>query len=195
LETGNSKIENGKAKMDKPTSATTVSLRAEPAGGAGIRDPQMENEDSKTENGIAKMETGKSKIQGDGLTPSPIKDFKDLEVWKAARGLRRQMYKLANGLPDIEKFGLANQIRRAAGSVTANIAEGYGRFGYQENIQFCRQARGSVYELRDQLTTCEDESYITLAESRRLEAEALRVIRLLNGYLRATMARKAKSEE
>jgi len=128
-------------------------------------------------------------------TMSPIKDLKDLAVWKAARDLQHQMYKLAKGLPDIEKFGLANQIRRAAASVTANIAEGYGRFGYQENIQFCRQARGSLYELRDQLTTCVDESYVTSADAKGLEAEALRVIRLLNGYLRATIARKAQSEK
>jgi len=142
------------------------------------------------------METGKSKVGSDGVTTmSPIKDFKDLEVWKVARDLRHQMYKLAKGLPDIERFGLANQIRRAAASVTANIAEGYGRFGYQENIQFCRQARGSVYELRDQLTTCADESYVSSADAKHLEAEALRVIRLLNGYLRATMARKAQSEQ
>jgi four helix bundle protein len=123
-----------------------------------------------------------------------IRDFKDLEVWRAARTLRKEFYKLARLLPDVEKFGLANQIRRAATSVTANIAEGYGRFGYQENIQSCRQARGSVYELRDHLTTCVDESYVALAEARRLDAEALRVTRLINGYLRSTLARKAKHE-
>jgi len=77
-----------------------------------------------------------------------IRDFKDLEVWRAARALRTEIYRLAGSLPDFEKFGLASQLRRAAASVTANIAEGYGRFGYQENIQLCRQARGSVYELR-----------------------------------------------
>jgi four helix bundle protein len=142
------------------------------------------------------MEAASPKARNSGVTTiSSIKDFKDLDVWKAARDLRHEMYKLAKGLPDTEKFGLANQIRRAAASITANIAEGYGRFGYQENIQFCRQARGSQYELRDHLTTCADESYIALAEANRLEAEALRVVRLLNGYLRSTMARKAQSEE
>jgi hypothetical protein len=56
-----------------------------------------------------------------------ITDFKDLEVWKVARELRSAIYGLARLLPDFEKYGLACQLRRAATSVTANIAEGYGR--------------------------------------------------------------------
>jgi four helix bundle protein len=123
----------------------------------------------------------------------PIKDFKDLEVWKAARGLRHEMYKLAKALPDIEKFGLASQIRRAAISVTANIAEGFGRFGYQENAQMCRQARGSLYELRDHLTTCQDEEYVKAEDIARLEELAHSVGRLLNGYLRSTLAMKREA--
>lgn len=77
-------------------------------------------------------------------TGKKITDFTDLDVWKAARELRRECSALARRLPDIEKFGLGSQMRRAATSVTANIAEGYGRFGFQENVQMCRQARGSV---------------------------------------------------
>jgi hypothetical protein len=73
-----------------------------------------------------------------------IRDFKDLEAWRFARELRREIYKLAKSLPELERFGLANQLRRGAISVTTNVAEGFGRFGYQENAQFCRQARGSM---------------------------------------------------
>jgi four helix bundle protein len=124
------------------------------------------------------------------MIANSIRDFKDLQVWKAARELRREAYELAEALPDYEKFGLAGQIRRAATSVTANIAEGFGRFGYQENAQMCRQARGSLYELRDHLTTCVDEGYINLAEGKRLDALAQTVARLLNGYLRSTLALK-----
>lgn len=120
----------------------------------------------------------------------PIKDFKDLEVWKAARELRHEMYKLSKSLPDLEKFGLADQIRRAAASVTANIAEGFGRYGYQEKAQMCRQARGSLYELRDHLTTCVDEEYMTPPEGERLDALAVSVTRLLNAYLRSTLTMK-----
>jgi four helix bundle protein len=120
-----------------------------------------------------------------------IRDFKDLEVWQAAREFRTEMYKVARTLPDFEKFALATQIRRAASSVTANIAEGFGRFGYQENAQFCRQARGSLFELRDHLTTCIDQEYINLKEGQKLEAMAQRVAQILNGYLRSTLALKA----
>ena len=119
-----------------------------------------------------------------------VKDFTDLEVWKAAREMRRQIYPLAKRLPEFEKFGLAAQLRRAAVSVTANLAEGCGRFGYQENVQFCRQSRGSIYELRDHVITCVDEDFIGKDEGTRMDAMLQRVAMLLNGYLRATLARK-----
>ena len=139
------------------------------------------------------METGRPQ-NADALKASgSIKDFKNLEVWKAARQLRREAYKLVTALPDFEKFGLAGQIRRAATSVTANIAEGFGRFGCQENAQMCRQARGSLYELRDHLTTCVDEGSLGHAEGEKLDAMAQSVARLLNGYLRSTLALKRLS--
>ena len=123
-----------------------------------------------------------------------ITDFKDLEVWRAARVLRSEMYRVAGSLPDFEKFGLASQLRRAATSVTPNIAEGFGRFGYQENIQFCRQARGSIFELRDNLTTCVDQGYLELSEAKRLDSMAQRVAQILNGYLRSTLKLKMQKE-
>ena len=128
-----------------------------------------------------------------GARKSGIKDFKDLEVWKAARELRMAVYRVARRLPDFEKYGLASQIRRATTSVTANIAEGYGRYSYQENAQFCRQARGSLYELRDHLSTCADERYIGDQESVELERLAYRVIQLINGYIRSTVALRARA--
>ena len=105
--------------------------------------------------------------------------------------MRTAIYALARLLPDFEKYGLASQLRRAATSVTANIAEGYGRYSYQENAQFCRQARGSLYELRDHLTTCADEHYLSADKSADLDRLALRVIQLFNGYIRSTLALKA----
>ena len=130
-----------------------------------------------------------------GEARRPIRDFKDLDVWKAARELRKEIYKVTETLPEVERFALASQLRRAATSVTANIAEGYGRFGYQENAQHCRQARGSVYEIRDHLTTCVDEGYLSQEEGNRLEKMSLRVIQFLNGYLRATLALKKSAAD
>jgi len=131
-------------------------------------------------------------VVGTAAKPS-ISDFKDLEVWKVARELRTAIYRVARLLPDFEKYGHASQLRRAATSVTANIAEGYGRYSYQENAQFCRQARGSLYELRDHLTTCADEHYLSEGRSVELERLAHRVIQLINGYIRSTLALRAAS--
>jgi len=88
-----------------------------------------------------------------------------------------------------------HKCRRAAVSVTANIAEGFGRYSYQENIQFCRQSRGSVYELRDHFTTALDPGYITKEQYSILERQAISVIKLINGYIRSTKERKAKPSE
>jgi four helix bundle protein len=119
-----------------------------------------------------------------------VKDFKDLAVWQVARELRKEVYALSRTLPDFEKYGLGNQLRPAATSITANIAEGFGRFSYQENVQFCRQARGSLFELADHLTTCVDEQYLSGEEGKRLEALIQRVGQILNGYIRSTIALK-----
>ena len=71
-------------------------------------------------------------------------DFRDLEVWKKCKELRQKNWELCKQFPKEEKFRLSDQMIRASRSATACIAEGYGRFHYQENIQFCRQARGSL---------------------------------------------------
>jgi four helix bundle protein len=120
-----------------------------------------------------------------------ISDFTDLDTWKHARRLRQEVYRTAANFPAHEKYGLSSQIKRAASSVTANLAEGYGRYSYQENVQFCRQSRGSLYELRDHLTTALDAGYIQQEKYEQLEAIAMSAIKLVNGYIRATRNLKA----
>jgi len=73
---------------------------------------------------------------------------------------------------------------RASRSATACIAEGYGRFHYQENIQFCRQARGSLYELLDHLDTAHASNYMDSSQMEKLTAEVKTAIRVLNGYIK-----------
>ena len=109
--------------------------------------------------------------------------FEDLEVWKTARGLRISISVLTKSFPVEEKYKLADQLLRSSRSITANISEGYGRFHYQENIQFCRQARGSLMETLDHLICALDEKYIdeTQLDSFRKQYESL--IKLLNGYI------------
>jgi four helix bundle protein len=91
--------------------------------------------------------------------------------------------RLVKTFPQEEKFRLVDQIVRSSISVTANVAEGYGRYHYQENIQYCRQARGSLLELLDHLCVVLDEQYIPLNLFNDLKAETFRVIKILNGYI------------
>jgi four helix bundle protein len=89
------------------------------------------------------------------------KDFTTLIAWKKARLVRKFFYtEVITLLPSDEKYNLGAQIRRASISVTANIAEGYGRFHYKEGMQFYRIARGSLYELKDHLISCNELEYI-----------------------------------
>src|SRR6187455_847057 len=97
--------------------------------------------------------------------------FEDLDVYKVAREFRKQMYRVAKALPEIEKFALANQIRRAAVSLTNNIAEGHGRFHYLDQVKFTLQSRGSLEELIDDLNICEDQKYCSEAEIASLKKE------------------------
>lgn len=121
-----------------------------------------------------------------------IRSFEDLECWKVGAELRRFVSQLVKTFPKEEQFDLTSQMKRASRSVTHNIAEGYGRFHYQENIQFCRQARGSLYELSDQFIVAFDEKYITNEELIKGKEQINKSLALLNGYIKYLM--KAKNE-
>ena len=139
---------------------------------------------------MTKLETRNSKIvEPSPSSAGPVKDFTDLDVWKLARQLRQAIFSITRSFPGEEKYVLTSQLRRAAMSITANIAEGFGRFSYRENIQFCRQARGSVFEVRDHLTSALDAGYLPAKEAAEMDASAQRVIQVLNGYIRATQKR------
>jgi len=75
-------------------------------------------------------------------------------------------------------------MRRASRSATHNIAEGYGRFHFKENRQFCRQSRGSLYELLDQLIASNDDQIITNEEYIVVKTKIDIAITILNGYIR-----------
>jgi four helix bundle protein len=113
-----------------------------------------------------------------------VKTFEDLEVWKVCREFRRGVSNLAKAFPANERYRLADQLIRAARSVTANIAEGYGRFHYQENIQFMRQARGSLFEVLDHLTVAYDAEYLDDQTFQTYRDQTLRAVRIVNGLLR-----------
>jgi four helix bundle protein len=100
------------------------------------------------------------------------------------------MYAVARKLPDFEKYELGRQIRRAAVSLTNNIAEGHGRYHYPDEIKFQIQSRGSLAELVDDLNVCQDEDYRPASEIAELKERAKEVQGLLNGYIRFLRARK-----
>jgi len=116
--------------------------------------------------------------------------FGDLEVWKSCRELRNRLNHITKEFSSEEKYRLTDQIKRASRSVTANIAEGYGRFHYQENIQFCRQARGSLYEILDHLICALDEQYIDNNIFDTCKADLEKCVALLNGYILYLKRRK-----
>ena len=111
------------------------------------------------------------------------------------RELRQKVYDLTRRFPVDERHVPIAQIRRAAISVTANIAEGYGRFSCQENMRFCRHARASAYEVRDHLIAALDAGHIPQSGWKETEALAQRVILMLNGYLRAICEPQVTSKQ
>ena len=120
--------------------------------------------------------------------------FEDLEVWQQAREFRNKISELTDSFPEKEKYKLSDQILRASRSVTANIAEGYGRFHYQENVQFARQARGSLYETLDHLTVARDEGYIQEDTFQEFKSEVFDIVPILNGYIRYLKRQKENNE-
>lgn len=128
-----------------------------------------------------------------GLEKKAIHSFEDLEVYKLAREFSHKVSQLIKKLPKEEEYNLKKQMRTAKLSVTNNIAEGFGRYHYQENIQFCRQSRGSICELIDDFNECYSNGYIDMKYRDELKNDAYHLIKVLNGYIASLKRQKAKS--
>jgi four helix bundle protein len=109
--------------------------------------------------------------------------FKELKSWQEGRELRKCISNLSKTFPDSEKYLLVSQINRAARGITANIAEGYGRFTFTDTRHFFIQARGSVTELMDHVTVAVDEQYLTEETATAIEKQCESVFKLINGYI------------
>ena len=127
------------------------------------------------------------------------KSFEELDCWKAGKEVRFFFKEITSRLPKEEKFLLVSQITRASRSVTNNIAEGFGRFHYQENIQFCRSSRGSLHELVDHLIICKENDYINDENYKKGRELLNKAIAILNGYInyliKAKKENKSKSDD
>jgi len=119
--------------------------------------------------------------------------FQGLEVYQEARKFRQRVLKLTRLLPESERHGFVPQMRRAALSVTNNIAEGHGNRSYRHNISYLYRSRGSMNELLDDIGACEDEGYFQKEHLDDLRSHAEQVLRLLNGYI-AFLRRKLKTD-
>ena len=99
------------------------------------------------------------------------RSFTELEVWKKARQLKNKIKEIVKNFPTEEKFRLTDQIIRSSRSVTANIAEGHGRYSFPDQVHFCIQARGSLSETFNHCIDAFDEKLITSEQLKELKNE------------------------
>lgn len=113
----------------------------------------------------------------------PLERFEQLEVWQAGHKLVLQVYKITEGLPSSQRFGLISQMQRAAVSIPANIAEGFKRRTLPDKSHFCNMAQSSLEELRYYFILCRDLGYKVDYET--LAKEADQIGPMLTGLVRS----------
>jgi len=113
-----------------------------------------------------------------------IRSFTDLNTWKVGHQLVILIYKLTDKFPQKETYSLTDQMRRAATSVTSNIAEGFGRQTYKEKTQFYYLAQGSLVELKNQLLIAKDVGYLKREDFDILATKANDTHKLLQGLIK-----------
>ncbi len=117
-----------------------------------------------------------------------LKSYRELIVWQKGTDLAVDCYRFSGSFPRSETYGLTSQIRRAAVSVPANIAEGYGRGSRKEYLQFLNVAQGSLKELETHAIIAERLSYTTRAQCDRILANADEIGRMLGSLIRKLKA-------
>ena len=123
-----------------------------------------------------------------------VQGLKKLQVWVRAKDFAVKVYRqLLPLLPQEEKWNLSQQIRRSSTSISANIAEGHGRFYYQDNVRFCYNARGSLEETLSHLTFCLEAGFIPETLYKEMESEGEEIEKMLNGYI--AFLKKSKQGE
>lgn len=108
-------------------------------------------------------------------------NFEKLDVWQKSIALADQVYAATNSFPTDERFGLTNQMRRAAVSVASNIAEGCSRGSKQDFRRFVEIATGSTFELVAQARISRAQGFLNPADHDRLYQAALEIVRMLTG--------------
>lgn len=114
-----------------------------------------------------------------------IKNFTDLDAWKVNHELVLRVYKITKKFPQDERFGLIDQLRRAAISITANIAEVWGRYHFADKIRFYYQARGSNCEVQNFIILAKDLGYSNLNDYNQLKNKIFQGFKVINGLIRS----------
>lgn len=124
-----------------------------------------------------------------------LKGFRDLNCWKQADDFRQQCFILCKEFPPDELYRLSDQLIRSSRGIGNALAEGHGRYHYQENIQFCRIARGSLEESLDHLIIANSCGYISREILLEMEQIYKEILRLLNGYISYLQKQKQKQAQ
>jgi len=114
-----------------------------------------------------------------------IQNFTDLNTWKEAHKLVLQIYKITKSFPKTETYALIDQLIRAAVSITSNIAEGFGRQGLKEKIQFYYLAQSSLTEVQNQLIIAKDVGYLKQVQFNDIWSQTIIVHKLLTGLIKS----------
>ncbi len=114
-----------------------------------------------------------------------LRSYRDLKVWKRSLILVADVYRITRKLPPDERFGLVSQMRRAAVSVTCNIAEGYGRTTRGEYLNHLSMARGSLYEVEALSELCQALSFLRSDEMSEVEDHLKEMRRMLRRLVEA----------
>jgi four helix bundle protein len=117
-----------------------------------------------------------------------VKDFREIHVWQRSHALALEIYRLTKSFPKEEIFSLTSQMRRAASSIPANIAEGCGRDGDAELKRFMNISLGSACELDHFLLLAGDLGYIPADNVGKLASEFLEIRRMLGGFIQQLKA-------
>jgi len=122
-------------------------------------------------------------MNNDNLKTKKIERFTDLYVWQEGHKLVVMVYEITRTFPREELYSIVDQMRRAAASITANIAEGFGRHSYKEKVQFYYLSKGSLLELKNFILIAKDVHYLSGPNLEKLSKQADTVDQLLQGFI------------
>ena len=126
------------------------------------------------------------------MNDQPINSYRDLRVWQDAMTLAEACYRLTREFPRDELFGLTSQIRRAVGSVPANIAEGHGRENTGSFVQYLRISQGSLKELETHLLLAERVGILPVLDLQPVLAQCESLGKMLRALIRSLQDKAAK---